>query len=148
MLRFDGFLFWTFYTRGPRTVRLAHAIQLFLYIKTSWMSFFSRGLVSSFRHRKTIFALTNRKLFCFSNTWRRLVMPEEDSWCLTKLSTLEDIVLDVQESRLVALRTPIWLLHTHFAWQTKLWLSEDVSVRFNQNLLKQCIHKYYIKLSG
>ena len=149
MLRFDiGLLFWTFYTRGPRTVRLAHAIQLFLNLKTSWMSFFCCGLVSSFRHRKTIFAVTNQKLFCFSNTWRRLVMPEEDLWCLTKLSTLEDIVLDAQESLLVALRTPIWLLHTRFAWQTKLWLSKDVSVRFNQNLLKQCIHKYYIRLSG
>ena len=76
--------------------------------------------------------------------------PEEDLWCVAKLSTLEDIVLDVQESRLVALKTTIiiWLLQTHFAWQTKLWLSEDVSVRFNQNLLKQCIHKYYIRLSG
>ena len=38
MLRFD----WTFFfhARGPRTVRLAHTVQVFLCLKTSWMSFF------------------------------------------------------------------------------------------------------------
>ena len=99
------------------------------------------------------FAMTNQKLFCFSYAWRRLVITQEDSWCLKK----PDAVFHTrrhrprrrhQESDLVAPRTPIWLSHTHFAWQTKLWLSEDVSVRFNQNLLKQCTHKYYIRLSG
>ena len=86
MLRFDGLPFWTFFfhARGPRTVRLAHTVQLFLCLKTSWMSFFSRGLVYSFGHQKTFFSMTNQKLFCFSCAWRRLVMSEEDSWCLKK----------------------------------------------------------------
>ena len=68
MLRFHGLLFWTFFfhARGPRTVRLAHTVQLFLCLKTSWMSFFSRGLVYSFGHQKTFFSMTNQKLFCFS----------------------------------------------------------------------------------
>ena len=158
-LFFNGFFFWCcdlmdcffgrfFHARGPRTVRLAHTVQLFLCVKTSWMSFFCHGLVYSFGHQKT-----DQKLFWFSYAWRRLVMSEEDSWCLKK----PDEPFHTRrhrprrrhhESRLVAPRTPIWLSHTHFAWQTKLWLSEDVSVRFNQNLLKQCTHKYYIRLSG
>ena len=162
----NGFFFWCcdlmdcffgiflFHARGPRTVRLALAVQLFLCLKTSWMSFFCRGLVYSFGHQKTsFFAMTKEKLFRFSDAWRRLAMSEEASWCLKK----PDKVFHTrrhrprrghQESRLVAPRMPIWLSHTHFAWQTKLWLSEDVSVRFNQNLRKQCTHKYYIRLSG
>ena len=99
-----------------------------------------------FRSAEDFFSKTDQKLFWFSYAWRRLVMSEEDSWCLKK----PDEPFHTRrhrprrrhhESRLVAPRTPIWLSHTHFAWQTKLWLSEDVSVRFNQNLLKQCTHK-------
>ena len=150
---FNGFFFWCcdlmdcllrpffFHARGPRTVRLAHTVQLFLCLKTSWMSFFSRGLVYSFGQQKTFFSMTNQKLSCFSCAWRRLVMSEEDSWCLKKPGEAFHTRRHRprrrhQESRLVALQTPIWLSHTRFAWQTKLWLSEDVSVRFNQNLLK------------
>ena len=148
-----AFLDFFLHAGGPRTVRLAHTVQLFLYLKTSWMSFFSRGLVYFFGHQKTFFSMTNQKLFCFSCAWRRLVMSEEDSWCLKKRGEAfhtrrQGPWRRHQESCLVAHKTPIWLAHTHFAWQTKLWLSEDVSVRFNQNLLKQCTHKYYIRLSG
>ena len=75
------------------------------------------------------------------DVWRRLVMPEEAFHTRRHGPWRRH-----QESCFVALRTPIWLSHTHFAWQTKLWLSEDVSVRFNQNLLKQCTHKYYKRL--
>ena len=163
-LFFNGFFFWrcnfmdcsfglfSFHAGGPRTVRLAHTVQLFFCLKTSGFHIFCRGLVYSFGHQKT-FSMTNQKLFCFSYAWRRLVMSEEYSWCLKK----PDEAFHTrrhrprrrhQEFRLVAPRTPIWLSYTHFAWQTKLWLSEDVSVRFNQNLLKQCTHKYYIWLSG
>ena len=146
-LFFNGFFFWCcdlmdcvfgrffFHARGPRTVRLAHTIQLFLCLETSWI--FCCGLVYSFGHQKQ---------FCFSYAWRRLAMCEEDWWCLKKPEEAFHTRRHGpwrrhQESRFVALRTPIWLSHTHFAWQTKLWLSEDVSVRFNQNLLKQCTHK-------
>ena len=130
-----------FHARGPRTVRLAHTVQLFLCHKTSWMSFFSRGPVYSFGHQKTFFSMTNQKLSCFSCAWRRLVMSEQDSWCLKKPGEAFHTRRHRprrghQDSRLVAPQTPIWLSHTRFAWQTKLWLSEDVSVRFNQNLLK------------
>ena len=95
-LFFNGFFFWCcdlmdcllgpffFHARGPRTVRLAHTVQLFLCLKTSWMSFFSRGLVYSFGQQKTFFSMTNQKPFFFSCAWRRLVMSEEDSWCLKK----------------------------------------------------------------
>ena len=150
MLRFDGLLFWTFFfhARGPRTVRLAHTVQLFLCLKTSWMSFFGCDLVYSFGQQKTFFSMTNQKLFCFSRAWRRLVMSEEDWWCLKRPGEAFHTRRHRprrrhQESRLVAPKTSIWLshTHTHFAWQTKLWLSGDVSVRFNQNLLKQCTHK-------
>ena len=156
-LFFNGFFFWCcdlmdcfsglfFHARGPRTVHLAHTIQLFSSASRllAWMSSFCCGLVCSFGHQK---------MFCFCYAWRRLVMAEEDSWCLKK----PDEAFHTrrhrpwrrhQESCLVALKTPIWLSHTHFAWQTKCWLSEDVSVRFNQNLLKQFTHKYYIRLSG
>ena len=96
MLRFDGLLFWTFlfHARGPHTVRLALAVELFLCLKTSWMSFFCRGLADSFGHQKTFFCY-DRNCFVFP-------MPEEDLWCLkkprdawrspTKFLTLEDIV--------------------------------------------------------
>ena len=106
-----------------------------------------------FRSPQDFFSMTNQKLCCFSYARRWLVMSEKDSWCLKK----PDEAIHTgrhspqrrhQESRLVAPRSPIWLLHTHYAWQTKLWLSEDVSVRFNQHLLKQCTHKYYLRLSG
>ena len=149
MLRFDGLLFWRFFfhARGPRTVRLAHTVQLFLCVKTSWMSFFCHGLVYSFGQQKTFFPRPTRSCFGFP-------MPEEDLWCLKKPdepfhSRRHRPRRRHHESRLVAPRTPIWLSHTHFAWQTKLWLSGDFSVRFNQNLLKQCTHtEYYIRLSG
>ena len=115
--------------------------------------FFCRGLVYSIGHQKTFFSMTNQKLFSFSYAWRRLVMSEKDSWCLNKPDEAFHTTRHRpwrlhQEFRLVAPRKPIWLSHTHFAWQTKLWLSEDVSVRFNQNWLKQCIRKYYIRFSG
>jgi len=115
--------------------------------------FFCRGLVYIFGRQKTFFSTTNQKLFSFSYAWRRLVMSEKDSWCLNKPDEAFHTTRHRpwrlhQEFRLVAPRKPIWLSHTHFAWQTKLWLSEDVSVRFNQNWLKQCIRKYYIRLSG
>ena len=81
------------------TVRLAHTVQLFLSLKTSWMSFFCRGLVYSFGHQKTLFFYHwPEALFVFPT-------PEEDFRCLKKtcdawrslmkLSTLEDIVHDV-----------------------------------------------------
>ena len=138
------FLDFFFLVRRPRTVRLAHTIQLFLCLETSWMPFLCCGLVYSFGHQKQ---------FWFSYAWRRLAMCEEDWWCLKKPEEAFHTRRHGpwrrhQESRFVALRTPIWLSHTHFAWQTKLWLSEDVSVRFNQHLLKQCTHKYYLRLSG
>ena len=103
--------------------------------------FFSRGPVYSFGHQKTFFSMTNQKLSCFSCAWRRLVMSEQDSWCLKKPGEAFHTRRHRprrrhQDSRLVAPQTPIWMSHTRFAWQTKLWLSEDVSVRFNQNLLK------------
>ena len=102
--------------------------------------------------RRLFFLWPTRSCFLFP-------MPEEDLWCLKKTRCLNkpDEAFHTrrhrpwrlhQEFRLVAPRKPIWLSHTHFAWQTKLWLSEDVSVRFNQNLLKRCIRKYYIRLSG
>ena len=77
------------------------------------------------------------------DVWRRLVMPEEAFHTRRHHPQRRH-----QDSCLVAPRTPIWPSRTHFAWQTKLWLSEDVSVRFNQNLLKQCTHKYCIRLLG
>ena len=159
-LFFNGFFFWCcdlmdcffgrFFPRprtsysSPCTYRSTFSLrQDFLDV-----IFFWHGLVYSIGHQKT-----DQKLFWFSYAWRRLVMSEEDSWCLKKPdehfhSRRHRPRRRHHESRLVAPRTPIWLSHTHFAWQTKLWLSEDVSVRFNQNLLKQCTHKYYIRLSG
>ena len=126
----NGFFFWCcslmdcffrlfFHARGPPTVRLAHTVQLFLCLKTSWMSFFGCGLVYSFgHHQKTFFSMTNQKLFCFSRAWRRLAMSEEDSWCLKRpgeafQSRRHRPRRRHQESRLVAPKTPIWLSHTH-----------------------------------
>ena len=156
MLRFDGLIFWTFFFHagGPGTVRLAHTVQIFLCLKTSWMSFFFVAALSTLSDTRRLFFLRpTRSCFSFSYAWRRLVMSEKDSWRLNKpdeaFHTRRHRPWRLhQEFRLVAPRKPIWLSHTHFAWQTKLWLSEDVSVRFNQNLLKQCTHKYYIRLSG
>ena len=131
---------------GPRRVLLAHFVQLFLYLKTSWMSLiFCRGLVYSFGHQRTFSAVTDQKLF-FS-------MPEEDLRWMKKPhhafhARRHRPPRRHRELRLVAPRTPIWLSHTHFPWQTKLWLSEGFSVRFIQNLLKRFPHKYYIRLSG
>ena len=113
-----AFLDFFFHARGPRTVRLAHTIQLFLCLKTSWMSLFCRGLVYSFGHQKTLFSMTNQKLFCFSYAWRRLVMSEKAFHTTRHRPRRRH-----QEFGLVAPRTPIWLAHSHFAWQTKLWLS-------------------------
>ena len=120
MLRFHGLLFWTFFfhARGPRTVRLAHTVQLFLCLKTSWMSFFGCDLVYSFGQQKTFFSMTNQKLFCFSCAWRRLVMSEEDWWCLKRPGEAFHTRRHrpwrrLQESRLVAPKTSIWLSHTH-----------------------------------
>ena len=163
----NGFFFWCcdlmdcFF--GPFFSTPEDLVQFALHIPFNFSSasrlpgchFFGCDLVYSFGHQKTFFSMTNQKLFCFSRAWRRLVMSEEDSWCLKRPGEAFHTRRHRprrrhQESRLVAPKTPIWLshTHTHFAWQTKLWLSEDVSVRFNQNLLKQCTHKYYIRLSG
>ena len=143
--------FWTFFSTHEDLVQFALHIP-FNFSSASRLPgchFFCRGLVYSFGHQKNFFSMTNQKLFRFSYAWRwcrdvwRLVMPEEAVHTRRHRPRRRH-----QESRLVALRTPIWLSHTHFAWQTELWLSEDVSVRFNQNLLKQCTHKYYKRLSG
>ena len=149
MLRFDGLLFWRFFSSTPEDL-----VQFALHIPFNFFSvsrlpgcdFFCHGLVYSFGQQKAFFPRPTRSCFGFP-------MPEEDLWCLKKPdepfhSRRHRPRRRHHESRLVAPRTPIWLSHTHFAWQTKLWLSEDVSVRFNQNLLKQCTHKYYIRLSG
>ena len=129
-----------FHVWGPRRLFLAHSAQLFLCLKTSWLSLlFCRGLLYSFRHQKTFSAVIDQKRF-FS-------MPEEDVRWMKK----PDHVFHARrhrprhrhrEPRLVAPRTQIWLLNTHFPWQTKLWLSEGFSVRFNQHLLKQFTYKY------
>ena len=129
MLRFDGLLFWTFFSTPEDLVQFALHIPL------------NSTLHYSFGHQKTFFSTTDQKLSCFSYAWRRLMMSEEDLWCLKKPGEAFHTRRHRprrrhQESRLVAPQTPIWLSHTRFAWQTKLWLSEDVSVRFNQNLLK------------
>ena len=144
MLRFDGLPSWTFLFSTPEDL-----VQFALHIPFNFSSatrlpgchFFSRGPVYSFGHQKTFFSMTNQKLSCFSCAWRRLVMSEQDSWCLKKPGEAFHTRRHRprrrhQDSRLVAPQTPIWMSHTRFAWQTKLWLSEDVSVRFNQNLLK------------
>ena len=68
--------------------------------------------------RRLFFSMTNQKLFCFSRAWRRLVMSEEDSWCLKRPGEAFHTRRHRprrrhQESRLVAPKTPIWLTHTH-----------------------------------
>ena len=147
MLRFDGLLFWTFFFPRPRTSYSSPCTYRSTFpLPQDFLDviFLSRPRLL-FRTPEDFFFYDQPEAILFFLCLKKT----RDAWrSLTKLSTLEDIVLDVQESRLAALKTPIWLLHTHFAWQTKLWLSEDVSVRFNQNLLKQCTHKYYIRLSG
>ena len=155
MLRFDGLLFWTFFFPRPRTSYSSPCTYRSTFsLRQDFLDviFLSRPCLL-FRSAEDFFSKTDQKLFWFSYASRRLVMSEEDSWCLTKPgepfhNRKHRPRRRHHESRLVAPRTPIWLSHTHFAWQTKLWLSEDVSVRFNQNLLKQCTHKYYIRLSG
>ena len=155
MLRFDGLLFWTFFSTPEDLVQFALHI-LFNFSSASRLPgchFFGRDIVYSFGHQKTFFSTTDQKLSCFFYGWRRLIISKEDSWCLKKPNEAFHTRRHRprrrhQELHLVAPRTPIWLSHTHFAWQTKLWLSVDVSVRFNQNLLKQCTHKYYIRLSA
>ena len=107
-----------FHARGPRTVRLVHTVQLFLCLKTSWMSFFGCDLVYSFGQQKTFFCMTNQKLFCFSRAWRRLVMSEEDWWCLKRPGEAFHTRRHRprrrhQESRLGAPKTSIGLSHTH-----------------------------------
>ena len=125
-LFFNGFFFWCLdsmdcffglfsHAWGPRTVRLAHTVQLFLCVKTSCMSFFCRGLVYSFGHQKTFFLWPTRSCFVFP-------MPEEDLWCLkktrdawrslTNLSTLQDIVLDVDTKLSCASDTNLAVTYT------------------------------------
>ena len=53
------------------------------------------------------------------DVWRRrLAMPEEAFHTTRHRPRRRH-----QEFSLVAPSTPIWLAHSHFAWQTKLWLS-------------------------
>ena len=90
-LFFNGFFFWCcdlmdcffgrFFPRprtsysSPCTYRSTFSLrQDFLDV-----IFFWHGLVYSFGHQKS-----DQKLFWFSYAWRRLVMSEEDSWCLKK----------------------------------------------------------------
>ena len=153
----DCFFRLFFHAQRPRTVRLAHTVQLFLCLKTSWMPFFCRDLVYSFGHQKTFFFYDQPEaalfFLCLKKTcyvWRRLVMPEE-AW--------RSFPYQKTSSSTSTPRVPLSCalghqfdchIHCSLDRQTliKLWLSEHVSVRFNQNLLKQCTHKYYIRLSG
>ena len=153
-LFFNGFFFWCcdlmdcllgpFFFSTPEDLA-----QFALHIPFNFSSasrlpgchFFLAALSTLSDNRRLSFLWPTRSHFFFSCAWRRLVMSEEDSWCLKKPGEAFHARRHRprrrhQESRLVAPQTPIWLSHTRFAWQTKLWLSEDVSVRFNQNLLK------------
>ena len=155
-LRFDELLFWTFFSTPEDLLQFALHIPI-NFSSTSKLpgcNLFVATLSTLSDTRRLFFSMINQKLFCFSCAWRRLVMSEQDSWCLKKPDEAfhtrrhRPRRRHQEESRLAAPKTPIWLSQTHFAWQTKLWLSEVVSVRFNQNLLKQCTHKYYIRLPG
>ena len=80
-----------FHVWGPRRVLLAHSAQLFLCLKTSWMSLlFCRGLLYSLDTRRLFPLWLTRSGFfrCLKKTydgWRSLIM----------FSTPEDIVLDI-----------------------------------------------------
>jgi len=120
MLRFDGLLFGLFFFPRPRTSYSSPCTYRSTFpLPQDFLDvIFSRGLVYSFGHQKTFFSMTNQKLFCFSRAWRRLVMSEEDSWCLKKPGEAFHTRRHRprrrhQESRLVAPKTPIWLSHTH-----------------------------------
>jgi len=152
MLRFDGLPFWTFILPRLRTsYSLPSTYHSTFLLPQDFLdvNFLLRPCLL-FRTPEDFFFYDQPEavlfFLCLKKTcdvWRRLVMPEEAFHTTRHRPRRRH-----HESSLVAPRTPIWLAHSHFAWQTKLWLSEDVSVRFNQNLLKQCTHKYYIRLSG
>ena len=102
MLRFDGLSSWTFLFSTPEDLAQFALHIPFNFSSASRLpgwSFFSRGLVYSFGQQKTFFSMTNQKP-CLV-----FPVPEEDLWCLkktrdawrslAKLSTLEDIALDV-----------------------------------------------------
>ena len=150
MLQFDGFFFGLFFPRSRISYSLPSTYRPTIPLPQGfWDVIFLSWTCLLFRTPKDFFCYDQHAVLFFlrlektCDAWRRRILPDKAFHTTRHRPRRRH-----QESHLVAPRMPIWLSHTHFSWQTKLWLSEDVSVRFNQNLLKQCTHKYCIRLSG